>query len=144
MAPFVTPPNALFARPPEVLVVDDEAVVLGLLAAALRHYGLGMRQADSGEEAVRVYQGHRDTIDVVLLDVQMPGLDGPQTLTALRVLNPAVRVLFMTGDAGRYSHDQLLALGADRVLDKPFERLTDVIDALRGAAARPASPAAAP
>jgi CheY-like chemotaxis protein len=44
--------------------------------------------AAGGQEALDLYQRHREAIDVVLLDVRMPGLDGPQTLAALRALNP--------------------------------------------------------
>jgi CheY-like chemotaxis protein len=50
----------------------------------------------------------------------MPGWDGPQTLAAIRTINPDVRFCFMTGHAGDYSEEQLLALGASCVLQKPF------------------------
>jgi CheY-like chemotaxis protein len=126
-----------FARPLGVLVVDDEAGVVGMVVAALHHFGLTAYHAGSGREGLRVYQEHQDTIDVVLLDVQMPGLDGPQTLAALRALNPEVRILFMSGDTGRYSREELMALPASGVLEKPFARLADLVVALRQAAARP-------
>src|SRR5438105_3921164 len=85
----------------EVLVVDDELGVLTMLGFALRHHGFAVRQA--GEEVVQLYQRHRGTVDVVLLDEQMPGMDGPQTFAALRNLNPEVRVVFMSGNTGDYS-----------------------------------------
>jgi CheY-like chemotaxis protein len=56
----------------------------------------------------------------VLLDVRMPGMDGPQTLAALREINPAVRCCFATGHAGAYEEADLLRAGAELVLYKPF------------------------
>jgi CheY-like chemotaxis protein len=74
-------------------------------------------------EAVRVYRKDPDAIGLVLLDVQMPGLDGPQTLSCLRQLNPDVNCIFMTGDLGRYAEEDLLGRGAAKVLHKPFRLL---------------------
>jgi two-component system OmpR family response regulator len=110
---------------PEVLVVEDEPAVRQCLAVVLRHYGFAVREAGSGERAVEVYERHRDTIAVVLLDVQMPGLDGPQTFALLRDINPAVRAVFMSGNTGVYSAEELLALGACHVLGKPFRSLDE-------------------
>ena len=67
-----------------------------------------------------MYRREHDTIALVLLDVQMPGVDGPEVLAALQTIDPDVRVFFMTGDAGRYSEDGLLAMGARRVFAKPL------------------------
>ena len=67
----------------------------------MRSHGLAVWLAADGPEAVELYRGHRDTIDVVLLDVQMPGLDGPATLTALREFDPGVLCCFMTGHSRR-------------------------------------------
>ena len=63
----------------EVLVVDDERLVLRLLELALPQHGLAVHLAGGGAEAVAVYRRHRGRIGVVLLDVRMPGLDGPHT-----------------------------------------------------------------
>jgi len=68
--------------------------------------------------------------------VQMPGLYGPQTLAALQKLNTQVRVVFMSGYTETYSAEELLAMGAVRILLKPFRSLTELIQAL-GEAARP-------
>ena len=105
---------------PEVLVVEDESAVGEMLELALRRFGFRVRLAGSGRQALEVYRRHADTIDVVLLDVQMPELDGPGTLAVLRGINPSVPVVFMSGDTGRYSEEDLLARGAARVLQKPF------------------------
>jgi DNA-binding NarL/FixJ family response regulator len=73
-------------------------------------------------------------IDVVLMDVQMPGLYGPQTFTLLREIDPHVRCVFMSGNTGRYSAEELIALGASRVLSKPFASMAGLAQTLRLAA----------
>jgi CheY-like chemotaxis protein len=114
----------------EVLVADDEPEVLAMLEFALKQHGFAVRRAGGGETAVRLYERHRGTIHVVLLDVQMPGTDGPRTLTALQSIDPGVRCVFMSGNTGTYSADQLLAMGAARVLPKPFSSLHEVVHVL--------------
>ena len=104
----------------EVLVVEDEAAVGDMLELALGQFGFTVYLARSGPQALEVYRQHADTIDVVLLDVQMPELDGPGTLAALRRVYLRAPVVFMSGNTGRYSKKDLLAMGAARVFHKPF------------------------
>ncbi len=104
---------------PGVLVVDDEPHIRRVLELALTREGLAVWTAASGREAVELYRRQRDSIGVVLLDVNMPGLSGPCTLAELRQINPAVRAAFVTGGASEV--DELLALGAAAVLPKPFD-----------------------
>jgi CheY-like chemotaxis protein len=119
-------------RPPTVLVADDEAEIVRLLARALGAAGFVVLTAGGGAEAVEVYRRKRERIDVVLLDVMMPPpLDGPDALRELQRLDPAVRAAFMSGSAGDYTADDLRALGALRVFAKPFASLPGLADALR-------------
>jgi CheY-like chemotaxis protein len=114
------------SRPPEVLVVEDEGGVVRLLELALRQYGLAVRPAGDGREAVRLFREHRGDIALVLLDVQLPGLDGPATLALLKEIDPTVRCCFMSGHTGKYTTEDLLALGAAGVLEKPFPPMAEV------------------
>jgi CheY-like chemotaxis protein len=118
-----------------ILAVDDEEGVRGMLRFGLGQHGFAVWLAANGHEALQQYWRHRARIDVVLLDVRMPGLDGPQTLAALRQLNPQVRCCFMSGDLGSYTAEGLRHLGAAAVLPKPF-RLPEVVQVLRELAAR--------
>ncbi len=122
-APADHPDLSRFPRAIGVLVVDDDDLVRALLRAALRQQQFVVHEAADGEEALRVYQRHGQDIDVVLLDVRMPRLDGPHTLAALERINPKVCCCFMSGDLGDYSEDELLGMHAARVFRKPF--LTD-------------------
>ena len=115
---------------PGVLVVDDEHLVRIMVRMGLERNGFAVWLASSGLEAIEVYRTHRERIAVILLDVRMPGLDGAQTLDALRELNPAVPACFMTGDGGNYAVEELIRRGASYVIDKPFV-LNDLAQLLR-------------
>jgi CheY-like chemotaxis protein len=119
------------AAGPQVLIVDDEPGVRRTLALALERAGFGVRLAGGGLEAVAVYREHGQGIDLVLLDVLMPGMDGPATLAALQAINPAVRCCFMSGHTAHYPIHQLLALGALDLVFKPFANLTELRETLR-------------
>src|SRR5262245_10617585 len=117
---------------PAILVVDDEALVRNVLQTALRQLNFEVWLAASGEEALRVY---RDTLALVLMDVRMPGLTGPQTLLELRQSHPNVRCGFITGDSSGFTDADLLELGARFVLRKPFS-LAELSQAVGEVAAR--------
>ncbi len=123
---------------PRVLVVDDDPAVRQMLQIWLARQGCTPLLACNGSEAVNLYRAHPG-IALVLIDVQMPGWDGPATLAALRQLDPYVRCAFMAGDSGRYTADKLLGFGALDVLGKPF-RWQSLEDVLRRAGAEPDDP----
>jgi DNA-binding NtrC family response regulator len=106
---------------PGILVVDDDAFVRQFLDRALQLQGFQVWLAASGAEAVGIYQNHHQKIDLVLLDVKMPGQDGPATLHALEKFNPALRSAFMSGNFGHYTADDLRRRGARDIIQKPFD-----------------------
>lgn len=105
---------------PGILLVDDDATVLRLLELVLQRRGFQIFLARNGREAVTQYQAHQAKIHVVLLDVCMPELDGPQTLEQLRRIQPAVVACFMSGYTGLYTPQELLQRGAVHFFSKPF------------------------
>jgi anti-anti-sigma factor len=127
--------NGRPGSPVGVLVADDEAEVLCVLAAGLRREGFTVWLAGHGRQAVELYRRRLNEVGVVLLGVLMPGMDGPHTLTALRGLCPTVRCCFMTGDLAPYTEETLLQMGAARVFRKPFA-LAEVFDTLNRLAGR--------
>src|SRR5262245_59253291 len=81
---LVSMPRHPAGRKPGILVVDDKALVLALLEFELRQYDFSVWLALDGRQAIRLYQRLYRNIDLVLLDVRMPDLDGPQTLGLLQ------------------------------------------------------------
>jgi CheY-like chemotaxis protein len=104
-------------RKPLILIVDDEARVRAWLGVALPQNGFEVKLAAAGQEAVDIYQNLSSSISLVLLDVLMPGMDGPRTLQALQAINPKVCCCFLN-ERNVYSSAELLALGASRIFVK--------------------------
>lgn len=103
---------------PAVLVVDDDPDIRSALVRLLDRAGLEPRAAASGEDCLAVLAAHH--VDVVVLDVAMPGLDGMATLERIRDTSD-VLVLMLTARAERQDKLRGLGLGADDYLTKPFD-----------------------
>jgi len=114
------------SRDPCVLVAEEEEAIRDLLQMMLQARGFSVLLAATGQEALELYMRRAGEIDVVLIDLGMTGMDGRQTLTALRQLAPSLPCCFMTGGA---VGEQFPELGVTRVFSKPFS-LDDVSDTL--------------
>jgi two-component system, OmpR family, response regulator len=109
---------------PTVLCVDDDKVILTLFERLLTNNGYAVVTAESGDQALEVIQQTRP--DLILLDVMMPGMDGPATLAALRELpaTAATPIIFMTAKIQPHEMDHYRALGSAGVIAKPFDPTT--------------------
>ncbi|MBM3980282.1 MAG: PAS domain S-box protein [Planctomycetes bacterium] len=120
------------ARPPRphtVLLVDDEAMIRDLGRTVLTRAGFRVLTADDGQDAVEVFARHRAEIDLVILDVTMPRMNGRDAFHRLQELNPAARIMFSTG----YSADDLPEVESSiGLLSKPY-RPQDLVAAVRTA-----------
>jgi CheY-like chemotaxis protein len=106
----------------KVLLVDDEADIRRIAALSLSGVGgMEVAQARGGSEGIRM--AREDRPDVILLDMMMPGLDGPATFQALRSdpETSAIPVVFLTAKAMSAEVDRLRGMGARGVLIKPFD-----------------------
>jgi CheY-like chemotaxis protein len=123
---------------PGILVVVDNPDIRALLQTILRHHGFSVWLAPGGAEAVQLYGQQRSSVDIVLLDVDMPEWDGPRTFKALRRENPDLVVCFVTGRGSEHTDQDLLALGAAKIIHRPFEAanvasiLWEIVDAGTG------------
>jgi anti-anti-sigma factor len=115
---------------PGVLVVDDTLNVRSLLEVILWREGFKVFSAAHGHQAIEEFKQHQHEIVVVVLDVEMPDVDGPTTLAALQRIDSEIRCCFMTGNPHPYTEEQLLRQGASRVFRKPLA-LTELLRALR-------------
>ena len=122
-------PNEVRRRAGHILLVDDDDAVRNVGKKLLVELGCTVSTAVDGLDALDFYQEHRRDIDLVVLDMQMPNLDGQGTFRELRRMNPKVRVLLVSGMAGREEAERCLGDGALDVLAKPF-RLEDLSRAI--------------
>jgi len=107
-----------------ILLVEDNDDIRIIATIALEHGGrFDVVAAASGEEALLLAEQHR--VDLVLLDVMMPGMDGTETFAALRELDATrdTPIVFLTAKAQPTEVQRLLELGAKDVLTKPFDPL---------------------
>lgn len=118
-----------------VLVVDDEPVVRTATARLVETLGLDAVTAVDGDDAVAIYKQRQSEIVLVLLDMVMPKMPGPECYRALRQIG-RTPILLMTGFAADLAAQDLLDTGADGFLEKPFtrEQLASEIDRLLGRA----------
>lgn len=108
-----------------ILYVEDDPDIQTVAALALEVVGgFSVKVCSSGEQALEEAVPYAP--DMILLDVMMPGMDGPSTLAALRKLPSLekVPVAFMTAKVQPHEVDQLIALGAESVIAKPFDPMT--------------------
>jgi CheY-like chemotaxis protein len=112
-----------------LMVVDDDAGVRKMLDEWLRHQGFAVWQASTGEDAIDLYRRHSGAIDVVLMDVRMPDLDGPQTLAELRAINPGLHCCFMSGGLGDHTRAELVSGNSTSFIRKPFQ-LDELVQSL--------------
>lgn len=123
-----------------ILYVDDEADIreVAQLALALKT-GWEVKTAPSGQDAAAILDTGGWTPDVMLLDVMMPRMDGPQTLKAVRQRKSAedLPVIFITAGVLAPERERLVAAGAAGVIAKPFDpmRLAGSVTAILGRSA---------
>lgn len=113
-------------RSPGILVVDDDPGILALLALVLRDHGFQVLLATDGTEAVDLYSNKHAQIDLVLIDVMMGVMHGPQAMAAIKQINPQVRFCFMSGYPDQWIAQDLIDAGAAHVFQKPFSILGTV------------------
>ncbi len=104
-----------------ILLVDDEQIVLTVNHQALLSLGYGVHVAGSGQEAIAVYKERQKEIDLVILDMVMPGMSGGETFDHLRAINPDIRVLLSSGYSLEGQAQQILDRGCNGFIQKPFD-----------------------
>lgn len=122
-------------RKTRILVVDDQDSIRRALRAVLERAGYEVREARSGQDAVRLWR--EEASDLVITDIHMPDKGGIDTILELRALSPNIPAIAISGSGGSTCRDLLRdanLLGPIRTLDKPFkldEMLECVTDILR-------------
>jgi two-component system cell cycle sensor histidine kinase/response regulator CckA len=103
-----------------ILLVDDEKMVVEVTRKLLESMGYRVYAAGSGQEAIAVYMEKRNAIDLVILDMIMPGLSGGETFDRLREIDPEIRVLLSSGYSIEGEAQHILNRGCNGFIQKPF------------------------
>jgi two-component system, cell cycle sensor histidine kinase and response regulator CckA len=99
-----------------ILLVDDETSILEVTKLSLEAHNYQVLTATNGLEALRSYQKHPEPIQVILIDLMMPELDGLQTIAALRTINPHLKIIATSGLA----KEETLGIAVNAFLAKPY------------------------
>ena len=113
-----------------VLLVDDEEIVLDVAKRMLEKIGYPVLTAKNGREALDIYKEKHGTINFVLLDMIMPGMQAADIYDGLLSINPAVKVLLSSGFSIDRQTSEVLIRGCKGFIQKPFNMkdLADKID----------------
>ena len=113
-----------------ILVVDDEAIVRALTQRVLERQGFDVVLAKDGIEAVELFARHCDAIDAVVLDVEMPRMNGVAALAVMRIMRQEVPVILSSGLPPEDIRERLAGASATATLHKPYSP-DDLVNALR-------------
>jgi two-component system, cell cycle sensor histidine kinase and response regulator CckA len=103
-----------------ILLAEDESAIRSIMRKVLARNGYQLIEAASGEEALECLATHAGSVDLLISDVVMPGLNGPELAARLRTRFPALRVLYLSGYTDLTMLDRELARGRVAFLPKPF------------------------
>jgi len=106
-----------------ILVIDDERLILKVTEEILQSYGYRVLTAGNGKEGAAVYEQQANDVNVVMVDMMMPQMDGLATIQALRRTNPHVKILAMSGVPRDGRTDSVREI-AQNFLPKPFNAIT--------------------
>ncbi|MBW6484589.1 MAG: DUF3365 domain-containing protein [Syntrophobacterales bacterium] len=103
-----------------ILLVDDEQMILKVNRELLEFLGYRVYAAGSGQEALAVYMEKQKEIDLVILDMILPGISGGETFDRLRGFNPALKVLLASGYSIKGEAQAIMERGCNGFIQKPF------------------------
>ncbi|MEP0890755.1 PAS domain S-box protein [Leptolyngbya sp. FACHB-16] len=118
-----------------ILVVDDEAAIREVSQASLEAYNYRVLTANDGIEAIALYAQHKEEIELVLIDLMMPVMDGPTTIRTLRKINPQVKIVAVSGLLSSTHLPSIVGTDLHAFLPKPYTAkelakcLSDVLNA---------------
>ena len=105
-----------------VLVIDDERVVRNVMENQLQDMGYSVLLACDGVEGVELFQKKHETIDLVILDMVMPGMSGRDAFNAIKSIDPDAKILLLSGFSRDSHMEDLMKQGALGFIQKPFRR----------------------
>jgi two-component system cell cycle sensor histidine kinase/response regulator CckA len=117
-----------------ILLVDDEGITIEVGLEILKELGYWVLTAKTGKDALDLYMKHGDKIDLVILDIIMPGMGGRETFDKLKEMDPEVRVLLSSGYSMNGEAQKIRDRGCDGFIQKPFglnslsQKIREILD----------------
>jgi len=115
------PPGDVVKGTETVLFVDDEAMIMDVGKEMLTALGYRIIEAKNGKQAVELYEENQDKIDIVILDLIMPDMDGGKVYDRLKKMNPKIKVLLSSGYIRDDRANGIIERGCDGFIQKPFD-----------------------
>jgi CheY-like chemotaxis protein len=103
-----------------VLLIDDEGMIIDVGEQMLKTIGYKVILAGSGKEAIELFKENQDKIDMVILDMIMPGVSGGETYDRIKEINPRVKVLLSSGYSIDGQAEEILERGCNSFIQKPY------------------------
>lgn len=113
-----------------ILIIEDEEMLLQLEKTIFERLGYTIYAAENGIEGCKIFYQHYNLIDLVILDMNMPKMDGAETLKRIMLKNDAVKVILISGnDMPQKLLDEFVSEGATAFIQKPFDipQLTELV-----------------
>lgn len=104
-----------------ILLIDDEEVIIDVSRDILESLGYRVWAVRTGQEAIALYKSRKNEIDLVILDMIMPGMSGGDTFDHLQAINPGVRVILSTGYSLTGQAREIMARGCRGFIQKPYK-----------------------
>jgi len=127
-------PEKLLKGKETILLVDDEEVVINVSRMILEALGYKVFMARSGQEAIEVYKAKKEVIDLVILDMIMPGMGGENTFDVLKSINPDLKFILSSGYSINGQATRIMERGCQAFIQKPFgardlsQKIREVLD----------------
>ena len=119
-----------------ILLIDDEKMILDVGIELLEELGYTVQSAMRGQEAIDVFQRDRSKIDLIIMDMIMPGMSGGETFDRLKKIDPNIKVLLSSGYSINSQAAKSLQRGCDGFIQKPFN-MSQLADKVQGILANP-------
>jgi CheY-like chemotaxis protein len=117
-----------------ILLVDDESIVINVCKEMIEKLGYDVITAKSGKQAVDTFREKSEDIDLIILDMIMPGMDGDQTFDQLREINSSIPILLSSGYSLNSQAKKIMEKGCNGFIQKPFlitqlsEKIQNILD----------------
>ncbi len=103
-----------------ILLIEDEADICRVFSEAMSEQDVSVVAAQTGELGVELYRTHKDQVNLVVLDLSLPGISGEDTFRILRRINPNVKVVVSSGYGDEYIKKLFKGVALVGILQKPY------------------------